>query len=100
MEKIRLGKTDLMVTRLGFGGIPIQNRSEEEAIRIVSGCLDLGINFFDTSRVYTTSEERIGKALVGRRKEAINCYQNSVANGGKDFRGSHNKPRSAGDRLC
>lgn len=66
-----MGKTDLMVTRLGFGGIPIQNRSEEEAIRIVSGCLDLGINFFDTSRVYTTSEERIGKALVGRRKEVI-----------------------------
>jgi len=71
MDKIRLGKTDVMVSRLGFGGIPIQKPSEEEAIRIVSSCFDLGINFFDTSRVYTTSEERIGKALAGRREEAI-----------------------------
>ena len=71
MEKIRLGKTDMMVSRIGFGGIPIQKSSEEEAIRIVSSCFDLGINFFDTSRVYTTSEERIGKALAGHREEAI-----------------------------
>ena len=71
MEKIRLGKTDIMVSRIGFGGIPIQKSSEEEAMRIVSSCFDLGINFFDTSRVYTTSEERIGKALAGHREEAI-----------------------------
>jgi len=71
MEKIRLGKTDVMVSRIGFGGIPIQKSSEAEALRIVSSCFDLGINFFDTSRVYTTSEERIGKALAGRREEAI-----------------------------
>ena len=71
MERIRLGKTDIMVSRIGFGGIPIQKSSEEEAVRIVSSCFDLGINFFDTSRVYTTSEERIGKALAGRREEAI-----------------------------
>ena len=71
MEKVRLGKTNLMVSRIGFGGIPIQKPSEEEAVRIVNNCLDLGINFFDTSRVYTTSEERIGKALTNRRKEAV-----------------------------
>jgi predicted aldo/keto reductase-like oxidoreductase len=71
MEKIRLGKTGVMVSRIGFGGIPIQKSSEAEALRIVSSCFDLGINFFDTSRVYTTSEERIGKALAGHREEAI-----------------------------
>ena len=71
MEKIRLGKTKWMVSRIGFGGIPIQKPSEEDAVKIVKNCLDLGINFFDTSRVYTTSEERIGKALSGRREEAI-----------------------------
>ena len=71
MEKIRLGKTGVMVSRIGFGGIPIQKSSEAEAIGIVSSCFDLGINFFDTSRVYTTSEERIGKALAGHREEAI-----------------------------
>ena len=71
MEKIRLGKTDLMVSRLGFGGIPIQKPPEDDAVAIVKNCLDLGINFFDTSRVYTNSEERIGRALSDRREEAI-----------------------------
>jgi len=71
MEKIRLGKTDLMVPKIGFGGIPIQKPSEEEAVRIVRSCLDLGITFFDTSRMYTNSEERIGKAIAGRRNEVI-----------------------------
>jgi predicted aldo/keto reductase-like oxidoreductase len=71
MEKIRLGKTNLMVSRIGFGGIPIQTPPEEHAVKIVKHCLDLSINFFDTSRVYTNSEERIGKALSDRREEAI-----------------------------
>ena len=71
MEKIRLGKTNLKVSRIGFGGIPIQTPPEEKAVKIVKNCLDLGINFFDTSRVYTNSEERIGKALSCHREEAI-----------------------------
>lgn len=66
MEKIRLGKTEMMVTKLGFGGLPIQRVSEEEAVAVVRRCLDLGINFIDTSVGYTTSEERIGKAISGR----------------------------------
>jgi len=60
-----------MVSQIGFGGIPIQKPSEEKAIAIVKDSLDRGINFIDTSRVYTTSEERIGKAIKGRRKDII-----------------------------
>ena len=71
MEKIRLGKTNLMVSRIGFGGIPIQTPPEEHAVKLVKNSLELGINFFDTSRVYTNSEERIGKALSDHREEAI-----------------------------
>ena len=71
MEKIRLGKTNLMVSRIGFGGIPMQTPPEESAVKLVKDSFDLGINFFDTSRVYTNSEERIGKALSARREEAI-----------------------------
>jgi len=67
MEKIRLGRTEMMVTRLGFGGIPIQRVSEEEAIAVVKKCLELGINYLDTANGYTTSEERIGKAIKGKR---------------------------------
>jgi len=71
MEKIRLGKTGMMVTRLGFGGIPIQRLSEADAVAVVKKCLDSGINYFDTANGYTTSEERIGKALKGRRKDVF-----------------------------
>ncbi len=71
MEKIRLGRTEMMVTGLGFGGIPIQRVSEEEAIAVVKKCLELGINFLDTANGYTTSEERIGKAIKGKREQII-----------------------------
>jgi len=71
MEKIRLGRTGLMVTRLGFGGIPIQRLAEAEAVKVVKHCLDLGINFIDTANAYTTSEERIGKAIAGRKREDL-----------------------------
>ena len=67
MEKIRLGRTGIEVSRLGFGGIPIQRISEEEAVAVVKRCLELGITFIDTANGYTTSEERIGKAISGRR---------------------------------
>ena len=62
----RLGKTGLDVTVVGFGGIPIQAVSEEEAIATVRRAFDLGVTFFDTARGYTNSEGRIGKALEGR----------------------------------
>lgn len=71
MEKIRLGRTEMMVTKLGFGGIPIQRVSEEEALAVVRRCRELGITFFDTANGYTTSEERIGKVLSGRRDGLI-----------------------------
>ena len=71
MEKIRLGKTNMMVSRLGFGGIPIQRDSEEEAVAIVKRCLDAGITFLDTANAYTTSEQRIGKAIAGKREGLV-----------------------------
>jgi predicted aldo/keto reductase-like oxidoreductase len=66
LPKRRLGKTDLMATVVGFGGIPIQSVGQDDAIATVRRAHDLGVNFFDTARGYTTSEERIGKALEGR----------------------------------
>jgi uncharacterized protein len=72
METIRLGRTNLMVSRIGFGGIPIQRLAEDEAVTVVKKCLDLGITYIDTANAYTTSERRIGKAISGRnRKELI-----------------------------
>ncbi len=63
MERSVLGKTGIEVNRLGFGGIPIQRVTEKEAIETVFHAVERGVDFIDTSRAYTTSERRIGKAL-------------------------------------
>jgi predicted aldo/keto reductase-like oxidoreductase len=63
MNRIILGKTGIEAVKLGFGGIPIQRLGETEAIEVVLYALEKGMDFIDTSRLYTTSEARIGKAL-------------------------------------
>jgi len=63
MNRILIGKTGLEVNRLGFGGIPIQTVGEEQAVDTVTHAISRGVDFIDTSRAYTTSERRIGKAL-------------------------------------
>ena len=64
MNYRKLGKTDLMVSEVSFGGIPVQRVSFEEAGKVIKKSLELGINFFDTARVYTDSEEKLGKYLA------------------------------------
>jgi predicted aldo/keto reductase-like oxidoreductase len=71
VRKIRLGRTELMVSAVGFGGIPIQRLSHQEAVAVVRHCLDLGVTFLDTANGYTTSEERIGEAISGRREGLV-----------------------------
>ena len=71
MDRIRLGRTNLMVSRSGFGTIPIQRISFEETKAILRRAYDNGINFFDTARVYTDSEEKIGYALSDVRSNII-----------------------------
>ena len=70
-KKTRLGRTNLQVSRVGIGGIPLQRPPEEQAIEVIKYALDKGINVIDTSVAYGDSEKRIGKALVGRREEVI-----------------------------
>jgi len=72
-----LGKTGLKVKPLGFGGIPIQRVSEAQAIRVVRRCHELGVNYFDTARGYTVSEERIGKSLKDVRDKVIIATKSS-----------------------
>jgi predicted aldo/keto reductase-like oxidoreductase len=71
VKTITLGETGLEVSRIGFGGIPIVRLSEPEAVRVVRHCLDAGITFLDTANSYSTSEERIGMAIVGRREGLV-----------------------------
>jgi len=71
MERVVLGKTGLTVTKLGLGGIPIQRVNERQAVEMVAHAIERGMNFIDTSRAYTTSERRIGKALQRTGKKVV-----------------------------
>jgi predicted aldo/keto reductase-like oxidoreductase len=70
MKRMVLGNTGIEAVQLGFGGIPIQRVSEAQAIEVVVYALEKGMDFIDTSRMYTTSEGRIGKALKQTDKRA------------------------------
>ena len=71
MQYVSLGKTNLKISRLGFGGIPIQKIDAEGTRRLFLKMKDEGINFVDTARGYTVSEEYIGYALEGIREHFV-----------------------------
>ena len=71
MEYITLGKTGLKISRLGFGGIPIQRVDAATTRRLILSMVEKGINFIDTARGYTVSEEFLGEALEGVRDKFI-----------------------------
>lgn len=66
-----LGKTGLRVSRISFGGIPIQQIDQNDANKLIEKVLECGINFIDTARGYTVSESLIGNALTGNRKKVF-----------------------------
>jgi predicted aldo/keto reductase-like oxidoreductase len=85
MKKVRFGKTEFMVSRIAFGGIPIMRVSKADAIKLVQETISLGINFIDTAHVYADSEEKIGEAIKGTPREALIIASKSPANDKKTF---------------
>lgn len=71
MEYVTLGKTGLRVSRMGLGGIPIQRVDAAGAAALLEAVEAAGINYIDTARGYTVSEELIGQAIEGRREKFI-----------------------------
>ena len=71
MDTIRLGRTGLTVTKNGFGALPVQRVDMEGACRILRKAYEHGINYFDTARVYSDSEEKLGNALADVRERII-----------------------------
>ena len=71
MEYRILGKTGLKISRLGFGGIPIQKLDGEASKKLMHQLKDVGINYIDTARGYTISEENLGYGLEGIREHFI-----------------------------
>ena len=71
MEYRILGKTGLKVSRMGFGGIPIQRIDAEGTKKLMQALMDAGVNYIDTARGYTVSEEFLGFALEGIREHFV-----------------------------
>jgi predicted aldo/keto reductase-like oxidoreductase len=71
MTNAVLGRTGLIVNKDAFGALPVQRVDLPGAVKILQKALKGGINFFDTARGYTDSEEKIGAALSSRRGEFI-----------------------------
>ena len=71
MEYRTLGKTGLRISRMGFGGIPIQRIDAEGTKLLLKKMAEQGINYIDTARGYTVSEEYIGYGLEGLRDKFV-----------------------------
>ena len=71
MEYVTLGKTGLKISRMGFGGIPIQRIDAAGTRKLMEQMVDAGINYIDTARGYTVSESFLGEALEGIRDKFI-----------------------------
>ena len=71
MEYRILGKTGLKISRMGFGGIPIQKIDAEGTKALMRKLREAGVNYIDTARGYTVSESFLGEALEGIRQDFI-----------------------------
>lgn len=71
MTQVTLGSTGITVEKNGFGALPIQRVDDNTAVKLLQKAYDGGINFYDTARLYTDSEHKIGKALKDVRDKII-----------------------------
>ena len=84
MANVRLGRTEITVPKNGFGALPIQRISLEDAVALLRRAYDGGIRFFDTARSYSDSEEKLGAAFEGMR-EKLYIATKTPAQTGEDF---------------
>lgn len=68
MDALRLGRTNILASKSGFGALPIQRINMDDAVKLLKKAYEGGINFFDTARLYTDSEEKISRALLDVRE--------------------------------
>ncbi len=69
--KITLGHTGIEIEKNGFGCLPIQRISKEDAAYLLRKAADGGMNYFDTARAYSDSEEKLGYAFAGMREQVV-----------------------------
>lgn len=84
MTTVTLGKTGITVNKNGFGALPIQRISTEDAVKLARKAYHAGITFFDTARVYSDSEVKLGEAFDGMRDKVFIATKTAAQNA-EDF---------------
>lgn len=79
LQKVKLGRTGYRVSPIGFGALPIQRLSTDEAVELLRASIRLGLNFIDSANMYGDSEVMIGKALQGAAASEIILATKSLA---------------------
>ena len=85
MQKVILGKTGIEVSKNSFGALPIQRISKKDAVYLLQKAFYQGINYFDTARAYSDSEEKLGAAFSYIREKLI-ISTKTVAQTGEDLK--------------
>lgn len=84
MDMVTLGSTGITVNKNGFGALPIQRISQEDAVALARKAYRAGIRFFDTARAYTDSEVKLGEAFDGIREQVCIATKTAAENA-EDF---------------
>jgi predicted aldo/keto reductase-like oxidoreductase len=84
MAQTTIGKTGLRVEQNGFGALPIQRISKHDAVHLFRKAYDGGMNYYDSARVYTDSEEKLGEAFAGMW-DKVTIATKTVARNAEEF---------------
>lgn len=80
-DNVTLGMTGITVNRNGFGALPIQRISDDEAVFLLRKAYEAGITYFDTARAYTDSEHKVGLAFEGMRDKVYIATKSGAQTG-------------------
>ena len=89
MDMVTLGRTGITVNKNGFGALPIQRISQEDAVFLARKAYKAGIRFFDTARAYTDSEVKLGEAFDGIRSEVYIATMTAAQNAEEFWKDLH-----------
>lgn len=71
MQMVKIEKLGTTLSKVAFGGIIVANENQKDANNYVAEAIDAGVNYFDVAPTYSDAEERLGPALIGKRKDVF-----------------------------
>lgn len=86
MVQVKLGNTGIVANKNGFGALPIQRIDKDSAVKLIHMAYHGGVNFFDTARAYSDSEEKLGAAFAGIDRDSYYLATKTAAKTGEQLR--------------